>query len=206
MDVTAALSASLSDAKDRFPEVYEGWRKASFLYGGRLPRSLLIGQLQKLGKLDVLIRCLEQEFRPDYSDLEALDTQTMLSEHWVSSVYEVLRLLKSRNLEASDPFIAMMRDFELVRITLDKHEVAGDRKLKEPLQMVSAGKGPTTTYSYDPLDPTRSHIMRVGINPRGSICWEVLDLKTDQQRWLERRYLSDRLLAITADASRTSAA
>ncbi|KQQ04713.1 hypothetical protein ASF56_09820 [Methylobacterium sp. Leaf122] len=54
------------------------------------------------------------------------------------------------------------------------------------------------SYVYDKGDPLRAHIMPCGVSATGSLMWQVIDLKRDLEYWVERRGLSDRLLALAA--------
>ena len=51
-------------------------------------------------------------------------------------------------------------------------------------------------YVYDRTDKQRSHIMSMGISDRGSVSWHVTDILKNDVRWIERRDLSDRILAL----------
>jgi hypothetical protein len=42
-------------------------------------------------------------------------------------------------------------------------------------------------YLYDPKDDQRAHIMGFAVAPNGSVMWHVIDLKTENDRWVERR-------------------
>src|SRR5665811_1134332 len=104
----------------------------------------------------------------------------MLSTYWVGSMYETFRLLRQRKLTGTDPaFDEILSDLELLRMPLEKHELAKDTVLKEPLQMV---RGPRNNdakdlYSYDKDDNSRAHIMPMGLSKRGSLSWQAIDLK-----------------------------
>jgi hypothetical protein len=54
----------------------------------------------------------------------------------------------------------------------------------------------TDLYEYSKDDPQRAHIMPTGISSRGSVRWQVIDLKNGEERLLERRSLSDRIIAL----------
>ena len=88
----------------------------------------------------------------------------MLSRMWVSDAYEVARLLKTRRLVTGNESLnELEHDFKLVRITLDKHEIANDQRMKpryEPLEMqtMDAYGIATGTYPYRRDDPERAHI------------------------------------------------
>ena len=48
----------------------------------------------------------------------------MFSEMWIGSVYETIRLLRSRGLvERTEKFEGLAHDLRLLRIPLDKHEI-----------------------------------------------------------------------------------
>jgi 3-methyladenine DNA glycosylase Tag len=113
---------------------------------------------------------------------------------WVGGVYETLRLLNERKLAPnSDEYRALFHDFELLRIALDKHDIA--RLLKAPLQMIR-NNDQTNVYVFTKDDPQRPHIMAVGVAAHGSMVWQVIDWKSDAARWIERRSLSDRMIAL----------
>jgi hypothetical protein len=125
--------------------------------------------------------------------------EKMLSEYWIGSIYESFRTLRQRKLaDAAPAFEQIFSDLESIRVPLEKHELAKDWSLKEPLTMVrsSSNNNVTDLYVYDPKDDQRAHIMGAGITPNGSVIWHVIDLKTQSDRWVERRNLSDRILAM----------
>jgi hypothetical protein len=139
----------------------------------------------------------EAPTRPELS--MALTCQGMLSELWIGSVYETVRLLKVRKLVPDgSEFLALAHDLKLLRIPMEKHELPSDWDLEEPLQMrrQPPNNDATDIYEYDKGDPKRAHIMPWGLSPRGSLRWHVLDIKTGEERWIERRELSDRLLSL----------
>jgi hypothetical protein len=124
---------------------------------------------------------------------------SMLSTYWIGGVYEALRLLRERELvDQNDKFVQLLRDFELLRVPLEKHEIAKDRTLKEPLQLVRQPPRPDEddTYLYARKDEQRAHIMPAGISSRGSMMWQTIDLKNNTARWIERRNLSDQMLEL----------
>jgi len=125
--------------------------------------------------------------------------QLMLSEVWVGRFYEHLRLLKDRKLLPNDGVIeALQEDFRLLRVPIEKHEISSQGQLKAPLQLQRQppqGK-PSDLYEYDKTDPVRAHIMPRSVSRRGSVMWQVIDLKKNQDRWIERRELSDRILQL----------
>jgi hypothetical protein len=189
-------------AKIRQREIYETWVRISFRVGGRLPASLLSVAIQRDGELDLLLRCLEDEqvqrvssgVEPGLLDAHYL---MMFSVFWVGSMYETFRLLRQRKrMGTSQVFHEIFRDLELLRIPLEKHEIAKDRKLDQPLQMTKSPPNNDSTdyYSYDPKDHSRAHIMPAGLSSRGSMTWQAIDGTDQSSRWIERRPLSDRIL------------
>jgi hypothetical protein len=125
--------------------------------------------------------------------------QVLFSESWVSQIYEIVRLLKDRKLVTdSKEFDTLAHNLRLLRIPMDKHEIPGDRKLKAPLMMKRYPPKYETddVYQYSKDDPIRTHIMPAGISKRGSVVWQVLDITTSESFWIERRWLSERVLSI----------
>jgi hypothetical protein len=116
-------------------------------------------------------------------------------------MYEALRLLRDRKLLDEPESETVFRDFELLRMPLEKHEIAKDREFKQPQPMTRypPNDNASDSYVYDPKSPTRSHIMPFGITERGSITWHAIDARDGSARWIERRWLSDRVLAVWGD-------
>jgi hypothetical protein len=206
MNVAQLITGAFRLAAARYPELYEKWIKLSFRVGSLLPNSLLFFSIQKCGELDMVLRCMEDDFTPpqaDTGDLEMLSFtyQSMLSELWVGSVYEIFRLLKSRKLvDDNVAFRALEYDLRLLRVTLEKHEIAADYKLSEPLvmQRQPSKEGERDCYQYLKSDQKRSHIMPSGVSRRGSLIWHVIDVSCKKSYWLERRALSERIVALWA--------
>ena len=151
----------------------------------------------------MVLRCMEDEFSPPQAsagepDL-SLHYQIMLSEIWVGAVYEIFRLLTEREIAPdNDAFKTLAHDLRLLRIPLEKHEIALDRELSEPLVMVRQPpkNDGADTYTYSRSDPQKAHIMSTGLRRRGSAMWRVIDLKSKTSHWLERRALSERIVAL----------
>jgi hypothetical protein len=179
------------------------WRTLSSRFGSQLPDSLLIVSIQRCGRLDALIRSIEDEFEsyvanPDQMPLSAGDTLHTLSETWIGSVYAILYVLARKVRPEANGLEELYDDTRLIRVALEKHEIPSDRILTEPieLQTVDNEPGSARALIYDRRDPLRSHIMQSGINPQGSICWLITDLRSGTNRWLARRYISDRVLGL----------
>jgi hypothetical protein len=122
--------------------------------------------------------------------------------------YEILRAFRQLDDDAQkagarpsgvselQSFRSIFADFELLRMPIAKFEIAKDKKMKQPLAMRKVGEtDEVTPQSYDPKDLARYHIMPKGLSPRGSAVWLALDHQTNREYWIERRDLSERLLA-----------
>lgn len=213
VNVTKLISTSFHAARSKYGTLNQSWIAASFSIGGRLPHSLLTASVQRDGELDPVLRCMEDEqallaLKETDDNQFGFHYQKMLSELWVGSLYETLRLLIERKLAPSnDKFKRLAHEFRLLRIPLEKHELAGDDRLTEPLVMQRLpAKGDNSDYYTYPKgrDPTRAHIMPSGISARGSVMWQVIDLHTSTSIWLERRHLADRFLSLWQSTTQSS--
>ena len=183
--------------------VSQAWVTGSHRLGGALPGSLLSVSIQRAGRLDALLRCMEDEYvgvdlREEIRPWVA-EPLTSLSEIWIGQVYEIVRLTQERKLTAANDFFkALAHDFRLLRIPLEKYEIAQAGSLAAPIPM---SRNPVAdgdvNYHYDKKDPLRAHIMPSGISQRGSIQWLAIDISAGLiERWIERRDLSDRVLQL----------
>lgn len=201
--VTELVSAAFRLASQRHRTTRRTWVGVSHqVGGGALPKSELVVSIQRIGELDVLLRCMEEEAKADVArrqDLDGgLDCQLMLSEMWICNAYEIFRLLQSRKLaDRNGMFGSLADDLKVLRITIAKHEIANDRRLSAPVPMVtSMDDDATVRYVYSRSDQRRAHIMRKGMSREGSIMWEATDGKSCDSRWLERLSLSERILSL----------
>jgi hypothetical protein len=199
MAVSDLIAASFKQASERYPTLHKAWIRISYRLGGLLPKSLLLNSVQRYGELDLVLRCMEDELAPKVGNTPGLDNhyqyQLLFSEIWVGGVYEILRLLNERKLALdSDEYRDLFRDFELLRITIDKHDIAKQGDLKAPLQMTTYDQA--KVYVFTKGDPQRSHIMPVGVSASGFVVWQAVDVKADTMRWIERRWLSDRMIKL----------
>ncbi len=190
--------------------VFESWISGSTRLGSALPDSLLTLSIQRAGRLDVVLRCMEDEFASgtlqEATSLVVTDHLASFSELWIGQVYEIVRLTRDKNLIADSDFLkALAHDFKLLRIAMEKYEIAQDRSLKSPLLISNfPAKNGDLYYSYDGKDPKRAHIMPTGISHRGSMQWRAIDISGGlTKRWIERRDLSDRLLQLLESIPRT---
>jgi hypothetical protein len=129
--------------------------------------------------------------------------QMMLSELWVGAVYEIFRLLTERSLAPpNNEFKILNNELRLLRIPIEKHQIAKDNKLSRPLFMKKfpLKNDETDVYQYSRGDPQRAHIMPTGISHRGSAMWQVIDIESGPSYWLERRDLSERIVGLWKSA------
>ncbi|NIA70928.1 hypothetical protein HBA54_20205 [Pelagibius litoralis] len=210
--VSPLLNELFNIARARYKVEHEAWVNLSFRLSGRFNLVTASLSIQRQGDLDILLRCLEDEFNTnkDASGVDfAIHYQMMLSETWITGCYEILRAFQQRDREATaasrspsgvcelDEFKSVFADFELLRMPIAKLEIAKDNKIQHPLPMRRFGDDETKPIEfYDPKDPGRFHIMPNGVSARGSTVWLALDGRSLQQHWVERRDLSDRLLAL----------
>ncbi|WP_291547745.1 hypothetical protein [Bosea sp. (in: a-proteobacteria)] len=133
----------------------------------------------------------------DNVEFFAFHYKALLSDIWIGSVYEIARLQIERGFVPNNgPLASIAHTLHLLRIPIEKHEIALDRKLKKPLlmQRMPENGDAGDLYIYDKTDPKRGHIMPMGMSERGSIMWHALDGATIQGNWVERRTISDPLL------------
>ncbi|WP_421708967.1 hypothetical protein [Algihabitans sp.] len=210
--VSQLLNQLFNIARAKYRAEHQAWVDLSIRLSGQFNLVTALPNIQREGDLDILLRCLEDEFDPnkEASGMDfSLHYQMMFSETWIIGFYEIIRTFQQRDLEAaaagrspsgvceSDEFKSVFTDFELLRMPIAKSEIAKDKKLKQPLPMRRVGDDKTKPIeSYDPKDPGRFHIMATGVSARGSATWLALDGRDLQQYWVERRDLSDRLLAL----------
>lgn len=206
MLISDLISKAFAEARAREDAISDSWRTLSFNWGGRLGGSLLMPAIQGHGELDVSLRCYETEISTSISSGSEdphfkFNYLKMLSELWILSVYETVRTVNQRRiLSESDTFKNLYLDLTLVRMPLVKHEIPKDNLITSPLHMrrVPSNAEDGASYVYDKGDPLRSHIMPCGVSANGSLMWQVIDLKRHLQYWVERRGLSDRILALAA--------
>ena len=183
----------------------QDWVNLSARIGSKLQRSLLMVSIQRLGEVDQLCRALEAETvarpaQPNQMDFR-FSYLHVLSEWWVGSAYAILFTLKERKIFSDPDFLYLANGLRMLRVQIEKHEIALDKKLAVPLRMSPSQLrddelANPPIYTYDKSDPLRAHIARSGMSERGSIMWEVIDVTNDQALWLERLELSNRIIDI----------
>ena len=213
--VSPYIASAFLIAKAKYNAEHVSWTNLSARLAGRFSLPIAMISLQRQGDLDLLLRCMEDEFQAnriaETADKLGIDHtfhyQVMLSESWVVGCYEILRAFRQRDDErnlgadgvsALETFKTIFSDLELLRMPIAKYEIAKDNRMKEPLilRAIPPNKDATDEHIYDKKDPTRSHIMPTGMSDRGSMMWLVLDHSGPREYWVERRNLADRLLAL----------
>jgi hypothetical protein len=62
--VTQLITAAFILARSRYPELDKTWVSISVRVGGLLPNSLLMASVQRTVELDMVLRCMEDDFSP----------------------------------------------------------------------------------------------------------------------------------------------
>jgi hypothetical protein len=219
--VSPLINAAFNVARAKYRAEHTTWTNFSTVLSGRFNLLVATMNIQRQGDLDLLLRCMEDEFEAnktaEIADVTGLNMtfhyQNTLSEIWVVGCYEILRAFRQRDRHAQkvgartsgvsemEAFRSIFSDLELLRVPMTKFEIAKDDKLQELLKMekVPLNNNAIDQTVYDRRDPARYHIMHSGMSPRGSLCWRALDHLTNREYWIERRDLAERLLAMGAD-------
>lgn len=206
MSVMRHINNAFALANQRQGTVLERWVTLSSI-GSKLPESLLMPTINRIGELDVLLRCMEDE-------LTVLQSQAYsgfgphhllhLSELWVGSAYEFVRVVSAREIiEKTAEFEQIKWSLSLLRIPLEKHELAG--RWRTGVLEVAPVDEPNVSDQpeiYDPADPKRAFIMPSGLSSRGSAMWAPYDHIAGASRWIERRQIADAMLNLWVPASR----
>jgi hypothetical protein len=188
LTISATISAAFGAARIKYHALHLLWRDASIRIGSHLPNSRLTISVQRVGDLDLLIRAMESEFSPNPNLFDDHHNQLTLSEMWVSSAYEIVRLIRARKFEPENEDLhEIASQLKLLRIPIDKHEIADDRKLSTPLPMQTHPDdiGRISERTYDKTDDRRSHVLPVTISARGSAIWYVIDGSSQSAHWIE---------------------
>jgi hypothetical protein len=198
--------AAFAVSRMKNENIYKQWVAASWRTGAKIPESMAMASIQRVGEIDTVCRSLEDELLQEPPALNEMDFRDsylmMFAELWIGSAYAISFALKERKILTDLPeFLELAQDLRLVRVQLEKHQIASDRTfLKEPIQLSTGpskeGEAPERIVQYDKDDPLRAHIGRKGVSSRRSPMWEVIELKTKTMRWVERRTLADKMLEI----------
>lgn len=206
MNVSQLIAEAIGLAFSRHVRLHKQWVGVGNTIGPLLPDSSLVVSAQRLGRLDIMLRCMEDEYNAPSgvvteAEMLALDYQGMLSEFWVVSAYEITRLLIDRKIAPdSVAFRDLAHDLRLLRIPLEKHEIAKGSKLSEPLRMqkMPLAGDETDVAVYSKSDTLRAYLMPFRISERGSVMWNTIDPEPLTSHWIERRALSEQMLALWA--------
>lgn len=185
-----------SESWVRQPLIHRKWIHIAVVFQDLIPDSTSIALMRHLGNLDMLIRCLEDEYSPDQVKMILGVTDplpayvSLLSEMWVCKAYELCGILIQRKKKdkksapVKSSFIELYRYLELLRLSFNQHELSfADPRLKGP----------------DGQDEAEITKMPENISERGAMMWcptERTGRIPEKSYWLERRDLSDRFLNI----------
>lgn len=199
------ITTTFALARSKYPELAQRWVTASWRTGSKIPGSLAMVSIQRIGELDLVCRALEDELTkspPTEGEMDLRDNYLMmLSELWIGAAYAICFALKDRKLRLDEPdFVGLAEDLRLIRVQIEKHQIASDRRLEGPLPLstrsTKSEDAPARVIIYDKADPLRAHIGRTGVSERRSIMWEVIEVRTKGMRWIERRAIADKMLNI----------
>jgi len=216
--ISPMINAAFNVARAKYRAEHIAWTNLSGVLSGRFNLPIATMNIQRQGDLDLLLRCMEDEFEANMA-ADAAETsgsnmtlhyQLSLSETWVVGCYEIMRAFRQRDRDAMqartrpsgvsgmEAFKSIFADLELLRMPMVKFEIARDNKLKGPLQLQRgpANNDASDQITYDSKDPTRSHLMPSAISSRGSARWAALDHLANRQHWVERRDLAERFLTM----------
>lgn len=200
-EIGQVLVALFGYSRALAPDINRRWIDASARAGSKLPHSLLMVSIQRVGELDLVCRAVEMEllrkpFEPDQMDLR-WNYLHLISEQWIGAAYSVCYILKDRALMTDAGFLDVADDLRKIRVQIEKFEIASDRSLKQPLHLSPIKEKideEVPVHVYDRKDRMRSHIPRNGRSERQSISWEVIDSRSMTSRWYERLDVAERLL------------
>jgi hypothetical protein len=211
--ISPLINNAFNIAKVKYHAEYIAWTSLSGKLAGRFNLTVAVSTIQRLGDVDLLLKCIEDEFEANRAVEEAgavnmmFGYQIFLSETWIVGWYEILRVFRQRDGEAlkagtrpsgisdMEAFKSIFANLELLRMPMAKFQIAkemGKTGLVSPIRMqkLPPNNDATDEYVYNREDPVRSHIMPTRWSPRGSLEWLALDHRTMQEHWLERRKIS----------------
>lgn len=203
MTATELLLTAYGIGMARDPELHKRWISISHKLGP-VAGTIHTISLQRVGRLDMLLRVLEGErleilkAEPSSKPEWSLDLQSALSENWVFSAYEVARAAK-RPFQASGEdasrLLALEHRLALVRMPLAKGVIQGmDRKPHKgnPPMLLKAGDDTPELYQDD-----GSYMVPHGLcGETGAALWWPVDITKGETVAICRRDLSDEMLAL----------
>ena len=203
MKTTDLLLAAYGMAMANNQELHKKWISISFKLGPFAGTVHTIS-LQRIGRLDMMLRLLENErlemmtVKPSNEPEWSLDLQFALSENWLLSAYEVARAAKKplkASREDASRLLALEHRLALVRMPLAKGVIQGmNRKPHKdnPPLLLKAGDATPELYSDD-----GSYIMPYGLcGETGAALWFPVDIIKGETIAICRRDLSDEMLSL----------
>jgi len=197
-DVAKYLNAAIHSALADMPDRHERWVRISHVLSRFREPSPLATDVQRLGRLDILLCKLENgnNFSENIEFLFVFDLFAGLSNVWVRSAYSTLYAVPKKN--KSEAMELLFFDVDRLRVTLEKYKIPKDRDIpkdmngNQKLELYTSDG--LTSQTYDVSDPRRAIIPPSGIAEDGSLCWQIIDVHRSQSRWLSRRALADSTL------------
>ena len=185
------LNAADAAARMRAPELAARWIRLSHVLGSVIPDGSAVELLQEVGRLDLLVRAMEEDPDPMLHPLGPMSVT------WVALSYEVVRALHQRR--PTWPGIEpLLRRLELVRMPLLKFEIAQEGKNQmPPIELYRSPPGPSDKPNriYDKADRERAYRPVGALTPEG-LSWGVVDSAAGRTVWVTRRSLADELLML----------
>lgn len=202
LGVTKLVTKAFAQASLGQRQIHERWIKVSTKLGNLIPQSSLLVSVQSLGNLDTVIRMMEEEaiHRKDtdpFAEAVAWNHKRLLSEMWVSSAYEIIRLLHYKKLTPiTSELNELLFDLELLRMPTEKVALTRGRKQSTQIAMKPVLVTRNNSDSiYEMQDSHRAHILPAGTSGRGSHLWLIVDENLNTEEWVERINLSDQFLS-----------
>ena len=186
-----------------FPDSQDKWRRASYALASAGHH--LSTQVQFDGRIDILLRCWEKEFKDGFSTSNEIDFSmghySSLSRYWVFSMYETVRAYVERikTKELTDDLTAKnLRDhFAKVRMPLAKFEISGTNKKSAPeISLITNPPGiGEQPKKYERGDTSYYPVTEFDLST-GSIVWKVVVSNPPSQEQISRLSLSEKFLEI----------
>lgn len=203
MSATELISRAFALGIRRDQGLHEKWISISFELGP-IAGTIHMVSLQRLGRLDMLLRLLEDERlellikRPNSDPDLSLDLQSALSENWLFSAYEIARAAKKPFKDSGKDatrLLSLEHRLALVRMPLAKGVIQGmDRRenRENPPLLFKEGEDEPELYKGN-----GTYIMPHGIcGETGAAVWCPFDISKGETIAICRRDLSDEMLAL----------
>ena len=205
MAVSPLLTSAMIEALSRYADLRPRWRA---VYTGLLRISQTRGGLMRYQPdhlIDLIVRAMEDELAARHQLAPAGDEhvhledtlQFVLTRYWVLGTHDALRIAARSPAGKVHPNLQSVYErFRLVRVPLAKLKVAGDDALKDGrVLLVPAGEKKAKPEIYRARSGDEYH-PPTPIDERGSIGWNLFEVKTMLPVTIYRRQLSNELLAV----------